>query len=236
MLRKGVYVFVSVLLHIVLLNLNLPYGRPDALILKHLGSTPVSVSIIEVLSKDSKGKKRFVGKIKRIHSHVSTARVKKSTKEKMKIEVQKRTKRKVKKTAGDTKPSVPAPKRVAKPGNEIPKSDEGGRLALKDKGSRNEGASAGWGIVPPVVEKRVLPEYPYIAKMRGYQGKVVLRALVDTYGRVKKVVVVKSSGHPILDRCAIEALKQWRFVPAVKGNRRVEWWVEVPFVFRLEKN
>ncbi|WP_144436848.1 energy transducer TonB [Thermosulfidibacter takaii] len=88
---------------------------------------------------------------------------------------------------------------------------------------------------PPVPIKRVKPPYPYIARSRGYQGKVLLKALVDVQGDVKDVIVVKSSGYTILDKTAVEAIKQWKFEPAHLGAIRKEAWVEVPFVFKLDR-
>jgi len=89
---------------------------------------------------------------------------------------------------------------------------------------------------PPLVKHRTIPKYPYIARLRRYQGRVLLKALVGTDGKVRKVKVIASSGHKILDRSACEALKRWEFFPATIGGRPVEWWVEVPVVFKLDHN
>jgi protein TonB len=47
----------------------------------------------------------------------------------------------------------------------------------------------------------------------GEQGQVVLRVLIDAQGQPQKVELHKSSGFDRLDRQAIEAVRQWRFVP-----------------------
>ncbi len=77
------------------------------------------------------------------------------------------------------------------------------------------------------------PDYPAIAKSRGWQGKVLLRVKVSVAGLSDSVTVEKSSGHEILDDSAIEAVKQWRFVPAKRGDTPVASSVIVPIDFKL---
>lgn len=78
------------------------------------------------------------------------------------------------------------------------------------------------------------PAYPKLARRRQYQGKVVVRALVDIHGRVSRVDLVQSSGYPVLDRSAKEGVLQWRFAPATRGGIPVEMNVEFPVIFRIE--
>ena len=87
-------------------------------------------------------------------------------------------------------------------------------------------------VIPPecTITK---PSYPYVARLRRYQGRVLLRVLVDRDGRVSRVLVVKSSGHKVLDKAAVSAAKSWRCRPALSGGIRVPYWLEVPVVFRL---
>jgi len=77
------------------------------------------------------------------------------------------------------------------------------------------------------------PRYPAIAKSRGWQGKVLLRVKVSAKGLSDSVAVEKSSGHEILDESAIEAVKEWRFIPAKRGETPVASSVIVPIVFTL---
>jgi len=77
------------------------------------------------------------------------------------------------------------------------------------------------------------PRYPSIAKSRGWQGKVLLRVKVSAKGLSDAVTVHKSSGHEILDESAIEAVKNWRFIPAKRGDTPVASSVIVPIVFTL---
>jgi len=78
------------------------------------------------------------------------------------------------------------------------------------------------------------PRYPPSARRRGYQGVVLLRVRVLEDGTVGEVRVVRSSGYAVLDRAALEAVKQWRFVPARRGDRPIPMEVRVPIRFSLK--
>lgn len=77
------------------------------------------------------------------------------------------------------------------------------------------------------------PDYPSIAKSRGWQGKVMLRVQVSAEGLSDAVTVEHSSGHEMLDESAIEAVKKWRFIPAKRGETAVASSVIVPIIFTL---
>lgn len=77
------------------------------------------------------------------------------------------------------------------------------------------------------------PQYPAIAKSRGWQGKVLLRVKVSAEGLSESVAIEQSSGHDMLDQSAMEAVKKWRFIPAKRGDTPVASSVIVPIVFTL---
>jgi protein TonB len=78
------------------------------------------------------------------------------------------------------------------------------------------------------------PEYPPISRRLKEQGKVMLRVMVTTAGEPGSIEVDKSSGFERLDQAAIEAVKQWRFVPAKRGEQAVNAWVVVPLSFSVK--
>jgi len=78
------------------------------------------------------------------------------------------------------------------------------------------------------------PVYPAEARRKGVQGEVLLRAEVLSNGRVGDVELKKSSGHDILDRSALAAVKQWKFIPAREGEKTVAVWVTIPVKFQLQ--
>ena len=77
------------------------------------------------------------------------------------------------------------------------------------------------------------PEYPFLARRRGLEGTVLLRVKVSTEGAPLKVFIVHSSGADILDQAALSAVSQWRFIPAHRGEERLEATVDVPVRFEL---
>ena len=77
------------------------------------------------------------------------------------------------------------------------------------------------------------PYYPNAAKQRGIQGKVLLAVAVKTDGTAASVVVSRSSGSSILDEAALDAVKQWRFIPAKRSGQLVQANVVVPVEFKI---
>jgi len=85
----------------------------------------------------------------------------------------------------------------------------------------------------PIYRSNPPPAYPRIARIRGYQGNVMLDVLVNKNGTVGDLKVVKSSGYPILDRAAKSSVKNWLFEPGMVGKEKLKMWVRVPIRFEL---
>lgn len=79
------------------------------------------------------------------------------------------------------------------------------------------------------------PSYPAAARRRGLQGETRLEVLVAANGLPREVKIARSSGHEELDEAARAAVKYWRFVPARRGEEKVDAWVAVPIAFRLDR-
>jgi len=77
---------------------------------------------------------------------------------------------------------------------------------------------------------KVEPQYPDDARARGIEGTVRLGMTVDHDG-LPQNIQVKKSLDPSLDKAAIEAVRQWRFEPALKDGQPVSMWVEVEVFF-----
>ncbi|CAA9892452.1 Outer membrane transport energization protein TonB [Candidatus Methylobacter favarea] len=77
------------------------------------------------------------------------------------------------------------------------------------------------------------PNYPAIARNRGWEGKVLLKVTVSADGHSDEVTLHRSSGHEALDESAIAAVKKWRFIPARRGETEVASSVIVPINFTL---
>jgi protein TonB len=78
------------------------------------------------------------------------------------------------------------------------------------------------------------PVYPLMSRRMREQGEVVLRVFVTAQGDPREIQLKKGSGFARLDRAAQEAVHRWKFIPAKRGNRPVDAWVNVPIEFRLE--
>jgi len=77
------------------------------------------------------------------------------------------------------------------------------------------------------------PAYPLSARRMQLEGTVRLRVFVNAAGRAEQVELQATSGSPVLDRSAMDAVRRWRFVPARRGEEAVPAWVIVPIVFTL---
>jgi len=77
------------------------------------------------------------------------------------------------------------------------------------------------------------PPYPASARRRGIEGTVTIAARVGASGEAQELKLAASSGDATLDSAAMEAVRDWRFIPARRGEQAVDAWVRIPFVFRL---
>ncbi|MDI6741474.1 MAG: energy transducer TonB [Smithella sp.] len=91
-------------------------------------------------------------------------------------------------------------------------------------------------IAYPLYKENSPPEYPAIARVRGYEGIVLVSAQILPDGRVGDVRIRKSSGYSILDQSAVQAVKPWKFEPAKKAGNPFTAWVELPIRFILRNN
>ncbi len=96
------------------------------------------------------------------------------------------------------------------------------------------GGAGGGKFARPDYGTNPLPKYPPLAREKGYEGTVYLRVLVQADGRVGNLSIDRSSGHEVLDRAAVDSVKEWTFLPAQKGGKRVESWVLLPVKFKLD--
>lgn len=78
-----------------------------------------------------------------------------------------------------------------------------------------------------------IPDYPMAAKQNHWQGRVLLRVFISASGHCEKLFVQRSSGHEELDNSALKAVKNWRFVPATRGDTSEASWATVPIDFEL---
>jgi TonB family protein len=74
----------------------------------------------------------------------------------------------------------------------------------------------GGAIKPPQKILDVRPIYPQDAKDAGVQGVVIIEARIAADGSVEAAHVIKSI--PLLDQAALDAVRQWKFVPTLMNG------------------
>ncbi|HSH28139.1 MAG TPA: energy transducer TonB [Wenzhouxiangella sp.] len=89
--------------------------------------------------------------------------------------------------------------------------------------------AAGWyqpdcskGDSEVAVISQTQPYYPHSATMFCLTGSVTLTFTIDAEGLTRDIRVAESTPQAIFDRSAIQAVEQWRFVPACRDGERAE--------------
>lgn len=99
---------------------------------------------------------------------------------------------------------------------------------LGDGPIQNQAATRISPVQTPRLIKKVEPIYPKAALLSHTQGRVIIEAVTDIYGRVITTTVI--SGHPLLKPAAVEAVRQWVYEPyIIDGNPR-------PVIFTVNVN
>jgi TonB family protein len=91
------------------------------------------------------------------------------------------------------------------------------------------------GEAPPQFVHQPKPEYPLLARQNGWEGTTTLRFELLADGTIGQVEIAKSSGYPILDTAAQEAIKQWTHKPAIRDGAPVTRWTTLQVNFTLDK-
>jgi protein TonB len=94
-----------------------------------------------------------------------------------------------------------------------------------------------YGWLSEAILRRVeeLKRYPASARVDHAEGKVVVKAVIDEDGGIGEVEVFQSSGHPGLDKAAIETLRQAApfHLPRPLGQPRMT--IKIPMSYRLDR-
>jgi protein TonB len=93
-------------------------------------------------------------------------------------------------------------------------------------------------IVGPEIDPRyanlLQPPYPPEEQRAGNSGRVVLRVLVGTDGRVKQVEKVSAASDAFFAAAQRQAFGKWRFKPATKDGVPIEQWKVMSLRFQIE--
>ena len=98
---------------------------------------------------------------------------------------------------------------------------------------RQETERSSMPAMPAAYADNPKPDYPLLARRKGFEGRVLLRVAVRPDGIAEAAVIIESSGHDVLDRAARSTITHWRFRPASIGDKPVAGTIDVPVLFRL---
>ena len=92
-------------------------------------------------------------------------------------------------------------------------------------------------VVPPRSDAAHLnnpaPVYPVVSRRLREQGRVLMDVYILPDGSVGEIKLKRSSGSARLDQAALDAVRQWRYMPARRGNEPIPYWYVQPLDFTL---
>ena len=89
------------------------------------------------------------------------------------------------------------------------------------------------GVLQAQLISRIEPQYPSLAKQTRTEGTVQLRAIIGRDGRITSLEVI--SGHPLLVKAALDAVRQWSYRPTMLNGESVEVETSITVIFRLHE-
>ena len=90
----------------------------------------------------------------------------------------------------------------------------------------------GGGVTAPVITYQVDAEFSDQARMAKYQGVVIVEFVVDTKGLPRNLRVIRPLGMG-LDEKALEAVRQYRFKPAMLKGHPVPVLIDMSVDFHI---
>lgn len=90
----------------------------------------------------------------------------------------------------------------------------------------------GGNVVASNLLNKVNPAYPVEARQNRIQGSVRLHVIIGTDGLIKDVELIQ--GHPVFEKAAIDAIRQWRYRPVMLNGKPAEVDTTISVVFSLD--
>lgn len=110
---------------------------------------------------------------------------------------------------------------------------EDGKLIAKTGPVFTEGGDYSGMVLPYLASSPKPIQYPRWAINQGWQGRLVMAIEILTDGTVGRYKVMKSTGHRMLDSAATDAVRTWKFKPAIKDGNVITTCIEIPVTFEL---
>ena len=134
-----------------------------------------------------------------------------------------------------TSRSIAEPSPLKAMGVAQPSSVRGDAVSIVAQGNASELMTA--PITPPSADVYALrnpkPPYPISSRENGEQGAVMLYACITDHGKVERLDLAQSSGHPALDRSALNTVRHWSFRPAQESGKSIPMCYRLPIRFLL---
>ncbi len=87
------------------------------------------------------------------------------------------------------------------------------------------------GVLQAQLISRIEPRYPTLAIQTRTEGTVQLHAIIGRDGRITALDVI--SGHPLLVKAALDAVRQWTYRPTMLNGEPVEVETSITVIFKL---
>ena len=85
----------------------------------------------------------------------------------------------------------------------------------------------------PIVKSSVAPVYPKKALNNDWEGTVKVKILVNAFGKVDSVQLIKSSGYDVLDQAYIRSVKLGAYNPKRIMGKNIQGSIIESYTFRL---
>lgn len=111
------------------------------------------------------------------------------------------------------------------------------QISLNGTDSLSNALSGGDAVIPAKPDdafRNRPPIYPRDAARRGQHGSVVVVIHVAPNGSAAGADILESSGYPLLDKAALDAVRAWRFRPAMANGQTVPFDMPMRFLFTTE--
>lgn len=111
---------------------------------------------------------------------------------------------------------------------------ESGDLVLKPGPVFTEGGDYEGMQLPYLKSYSKMISYPRWALRQGWQGDFSIAVEILKNGKVGRYSVTHSTGHKVLDKAATEAVRTWRFHPAMKDGQAIVTCIQIPVRFLIQ--
>jgi TonB family protein len=90
------------------------------------------------------------------------------------------------------------------------------------------------GVTRPEKLSGRSPDYPQAVSAACLEGHVILEAIIDERGMVSKPHLLESPGGPLMSFAALEAVRHWKFKPAMLNGQPVKVYYSLTVNYMME--